>query len=165
MILSGDVSVQFLDYGVFTVKRNLLICLILGLLVGISPVAIRAEDASAAIEKTMQTQTEAWNRGDVDGFMTAYKESVDTTYIGKQIAQGYEHIRAGYKEHYTSPEAMGKLTFSDLKVRSLGENFAVVTGKFALARSAAAGGPTQGVFSLVWEKTSQGWKIILDHTS
>ena len=70
----------------------------------------------------MQTQTEAWNRGDVDGFMTAYKESVDTTYIGKQIAQGYEHIRASYKEHYTSPEAMGKLTFSDLNVRSLGEN-------------------------------------------
>ena len=146
-------------------KRNSLICLILGLLLALSPMAAHAEDAASAIQHTMQTQTEAWNRGDVDGFMTAYKESVDTTYIGKSIAQGYEHIRANYKEHYTSPEAMGKLTFSDLNVRSLGENYAVVTGKFALARSAAAGGPAQGVFSLVWEKTSQGWKIILDHTS
>ena len=165
MILSGDVSVQFLDYGAFTVKRNSLICLILGLLVGISPVAVRAEDATTAIEKTMQTQTEAWNRGDVDGFMTAYKESVDTTYIGKQIAQGYEHIRAGYKEHYTSPEAMGIADFlrsqGALPWRKLRRRY----WKFALARSAAAGGPAQGVFSLVWEKTSQGWKIILDHTS
>ena len=127
--------------------------------------AAHAEDAASAIQHTMQTQTEAWNRGDVDGFMTAYKESVDTTYIGKSIAQGYEHIRANYKDHYTSPEAMGKLTFSNLNVRSLGENYAVVTGKFALARSAAGGGPAKGVFSLVWEKTSQGWKIILDHTS
>ena len=146
-------------------KKTSLICLILGLLVLLPLSNALAEDASSAIQSTMQAQTDAWNRGDVDGFMTAYKESDETTYIGKQIAHGYEHIRARYKEHYTSPEAMGKLTFSDLNVRSLGENFAVVTGKFALARSAAAGGPAQGVFSLVWEKTNQGWKIILDHTS
>lgn len=146
-------------------KKNSLICLILGLLIGLSPAAVRAEDVSSAIQKTMQAQTEAWNHGDVDGFMAAYKEAADTTYIGKQIAQGFQHIRAHYKEHYTSPEVMGKLTFSDLNVRSLGDKFAVATGKFALARSAAGGGSAEGVFSLVWEKTNQGWKIILDHTS
>jgi ketosteroid isomerase-like protein len=41
----------------------------------------------------------------------------------------------------------------------------VVTGRFHLARSASAGGDAQGIFSLVFEKTSTGWKIILDHTS
>jgi uncharacterized protein (TIGR02246 family) len=147
------------------VRKVSLICLILGVLIGFSLAAASAEDVSSAIQKTMLAQTEAWNHGDVDGFMAAYKQSDDTTYIGKQIAHGYQHIRAHYKEHYTSPEVMGKLTFSDLKVRSLGENFAVVTGKFALVRSAAGGGPAEGVFSLVWEKTSGGWKIILDHTS
>jgi uncharacterized protein (TIGR02246 family) len=147
------------------VKKTSLICLTLGLLVALSSMCARAQDANAAIPRVMQAQTEAWNKGDVEGFMTAYKESEDTTYIGKQIAHGYEHIHANYKEHYTSHEVMGNLTFSDLIVRPLGKNFAVVTGKYALARSAAAGGPAEGLFSLVWEKTNQGWKIILDHTS
>jgi ketosteroid isomerase-like protein len=47
----------------------------------------------------------------------------------------------------------------------LGANYAVVTGKFHLARTVAGGGDAQGIFSLVWEKTAEGWKIILDHTS
>jgi uncharacterized protein (TIGR02246 family) len=147
------------------VRKISLICLMPVLLLGLLSVTARAEDVSSAIQHTMQAQTEAWNRGDVDGFMAAYKQSEDTTYIGKQIAHGYQHIRAHYKEHYTSPDVMGKLSFSELSVRSLGEKFAVVTGKFALARSTAGGGPDEGVFSLIWEKTSDGWRIILDHTS
>ncbi len=146
-------------------KKNSLICLILGLSVLLSSSCARAEDMGSAIRKTLQAQTDAWNHGDVDGFMAAYKRSDDTTYIGKRIAHGYVHILENYKERYTSTEIMGKLTFSDLNVRPLGDKFAVVTGKFALARSAAGGGPADGVFSLVWEKTSEGWRIILDHTS
>lgn len=146
-------------------KKNSLICLILALLIAQACPGARAQDATTSILKVIQLQTEAWNRGDVDGFMAAYKQSDDTTYMGKHIAHGFDHIRAGYTARYTSPEKMGKLTFSDLKVRLLGDNFAMVTGKFALERSAAGGGPAEGIFSLVWEKTSDGWKIILDHTS
>jgi ketosteroid isomerase-like protein len=166
VIPADDIPSQTSDYGATpAVKKNSLICLILASLIGLSSMCARAQDAAVSIPKVMQAQTDAWNRGDVDGFMAAYKQSDETTYIGKHIAHGYGHILANYKERYTTPEVMGRLTFSDLKVRPLGENFAVVTGKFALARSAAGGGPADGVFSLVWEKTSDGWKIILDHTS
>ncbi len=57
------------------------------------------------------------------------------------------------------------LDSADLAVRELGANYAVVTGKFHLARNAAGGGDVSGIFSLVWEKTAAGWKIILDHSS
>jgi ketosteroid isomerase-like protein len=57
------------------------------------------------------------------------------------------------------------LEFSDLEVRSLDPGYAIATGKFHLARSAAGGGDATGIFSLVWEHTHSGWKIILDHTS
>jgi ketosteroid isomerase-like protein len=60
---------------------------------------------------------------------------------------------------------MGQLTFSDLEVRPLDARFAVVTGHFHLARTASGGGDAQGIFSLIFEKTAEGWKIIVDHTS
>jgi ketosteroid isomerase-like protein len=66
---------------------------------------------------------------------------------------------------------MGTLSYSDLDVRLLpdgcGKNeIALVTGKFHLERAAhGAAKKDDGIFSLVWRKGPQGWKIILDHTS
>ena len=37
--------------------------------------------------------------------------------------------------------------------------------KYHLDRSKKEGGPADGMFSLVLEKTDQGWKIVLDHTT
>jgi ketosteroid isomerase-like protein len=47
----------------------------------------------------------------------------------------------------------------------LGPEYAIATGRYHLARSAAGGGDATGIFSLVWQKSADGWKIILDHTS
>jgi ketosteroid isomerase-like protein len=66
---------------------------------------------------------------------------------------------------------MGVLTFNNLEVRLLpgscgAAEFAIVTGRFHLARSAKGEAQKDdGIFSLVWHKGPQGWKIILDHTS
>jgi ketosteroid isomerase-like protein len=66
---------------------------------------------------------------------------------------------------------MGTLTFNHLEVRLLPGScgtveFAVVTGSFHLERSARGDAKKDdGIFSLVWRKGSQGWRIVLDHTS
>ena len=60
---------------------------------------------------------------------------------------------------------MGTLTFSDLEVHPLDEHFAVTLGKYHLERSKKAGGNADGVFSLVMEKTAEGWRIVVDHTT
>jgi uncharacterized protein (TIGR02246 family) len=125
-----------------------------------------AKDAAANdIKEVLAKQAEAWNLGDVETFMTGYKDAPDTTFIGKSVTQGYSTVLDHYKKTYSSKEAMGTLEFSDLEVRSLDVEYAVVTGKFHLTRSAAGGGDASGIFSLVWEHTDSGWKIILDHTS
>ncbi|MGB9032411.1 MAG: DUF4440 domain-containing protein [Acidobacteriaceae bacterium] len=118
-----------------------------------------------AIRQVLTDQVGAWNRGDIPAFMHGYDDSPQTTFIGKSVEHGYAMILARYERSYSSPEAMGHLDFSDLEVRMLGSDHAVVTGHFHLTRSQAGGGDASGVFSLVFEKKVAGWKIILDHTS
>ena len=141
--------------------------LIVALLASFAPVMrCSAEaDPAIAIQQVLKDQAAAWNAGDIVTFMRAYKDSPDTTFIGKSVAHGYAPILERYKKAYASKDAMGTLDFSDMAVRELDANYAVVTGKFHLARNAAGGGDVSGIFSLVWEKTPEGWKIILDHSS
>jgi uncharacterized protein (TIGR02246 family) len=119
----------------------------------------------AAIRSVLNSQVEAWNRGDVVAFMEGYKNSPDTTFVGKTIGHGYTNILDRYQKNFAGKEKMGQLAFDDLDVRPLDDHFAVVTGRFHLTRSASGGGDAQGIFSLIFEKTAAGWKIILDHTS
>jgi uncharacterized protein (TIGR02246 family) len=119
----------------------------------------------AAIKQVLADQKTAWNRGDIDTFMHSYKNSPDTTFIGKTIAHGYQPILERYKKSFATREAMGTLDFSDLTVKMLGQNYAVVIGKFHLARTTAGGGDASGIFSLIFEREPGGWQIILDHTT
>jgi uncharacterized protein (TIGR02246 family) len=135
-----------------------------------STMAATVDDA-AAIRQVMDQQQAAWNRGDVADYMRGYKDAPDTTFVGSGVRKGYRAILDSYRKHYASREQMGRLTFSALDVRLLpgadGEvRYAAVTGRFHLDRTAhGEASKDDGVFSLLWEKTSDGWKIILDHTS
>ena len=124
---------------------------------------------TAAIKQVLTDQQSAWNNGDIDTFMHGYKNSPDTTFIGKSIAYGYQPILERYKKAYGTREAMGKLDFSDVTVKMLGRNYAVVTGRFHLARTEAGGGDASGIYSLIFERQGEretkGWRIILDHSS
>ena len=125
----------------------------------------------AAIRAALKAQADAWNRGDIDAFMKVYEDSPDTTFIGASVGKGYKPILERYKKGYSTRAQMGTLTFNDLDVRLLPNGcgkteIALVTGKFHLQRS-EKGTATKddGVFSLVWRKGKDGWKIVLDHTS
>jgi ketosteroid isomerase-like protein len=137
-------------------------------------VAVQAQtpaDDEAAIRAAIATQVEAWNRADIPAFMETYENSSETVFIGVHLRKGYGPILERYKASYTTPAQMGTLSFKDIDVRLMPSScgtveLAVVTGSFHLERSAK--GPAikdDGIFSLVWRKGLQGWKIILDHTS
>lgn len=121
--------------------------------------------AQAAIRNVLDTQVAAWNRGDIASFMQGYKNSPATTFVGKTVQHGYATILDRYRTIYSGKEQMGQLAFSDLEITPLDPHFATVTGRYHLTRSTGAGGDAQGIFSLVFEMTGSGWKIILDHTS
>lgn len=125
----------------------------------------------AQIRAAIKAQTDAWNRADIPGFMQAYEDSADTTFIGLQLRKGYQPILKRYQQSYANREQMGTLSFSDIDIRLLPSGcgkteIALVTGKFHLDRTThGAAAKDDGIFSLVWRKGPHGWKIILDHTS
>jgi uncharacterized protein (TIGR02246 family) len=117
------------------------------------------------IVKVILAQEAAWNKSDLDGYAKAFKESPDTIFLAGQISRGYTQILADYHHNYPTPAAMGTLGFSELEVHPLTPDLAVCIGKYHLDRGKKEGGPADGVFSLVFEKTSLGWKIVVDHTT
>jgi ketosteroid isomerase-like protein len=124
-----------------------------------------AAPPEADIRKVLDDQVLAWNRGDIPAFMTGYEDSPETTFVGKEVTKGYAGVLERYKRSYPSKEKMGTLRFSDLEVRMLGTEHALVSGRFHLDRTKEAGGEAAGIFTLTFRKTPAGWKIIVDHTS
>jgi uncharacterized protein (TIGR02246 family) len=154
-------------------RRLLLLLLVLIWIHGES--AMLAQGAQngdeAAIRAVLAAQAAAWNRGDVTTFMRAYEDSPETTFMGSSVRKGYQPILKRYRENYANAAQMGALSFSNVAVRLLPSScgameYAVMTGNFHLDRT-QRGTATKddGIFSLVWRKSPQGWKIVLDHTS
>jgi uncharacterized protein (TIGR02246 family) len=117
----------------------------------------------AAIQKVLDDQQAAWNRADVERFLQGYWRSSQLTFSGSTgITRGWDEVLARYRKSYPNAAAMGKLHFSNLEFRLLGADSALVLGNWRLAREKDEIG---GVFTLVWQKFPEGWRIIHDHTS
>lgn len=118
---------------------------------------------AAAISSVLQEQQAAWNRGDVDGFMKGYWNSPELTFAGSTgITRGWQPVLARYRKNYPDQQAMGQLDFAALEVRPLGKDAAFVVGRWHLQRSSDEPG---GIFTLVFQRFPEGWRIVHDHTS
>lgn len=118
-----------------------------------------------ALPAVLKQQADFWNKGDLDGFMKSYLNSPKISYTsGGVVVNGYDALKKRYVEKYGSKkDTMGQLSFSDLKITALGTNDALCIGNWHLERAKQ---PTlDGVFTLIFSKTNDGWKIIHDHTS
>lgn len=117
-----------------------------------------------AISAVLSAQQAAWNRGDVEAFLVGYWRSPELTFSGSSgVARGWEGVLARYKKSYPDKGAMGQLDFSELEFRFLGPDAALVLGRWHLKREKEE--DVGGVFTLVWERFPDGWKIVHDHTS
>jgi ketosteroid isomerase-like protein len=119
-----------------------------------------------AVRQLLEQQRQAWNRGDLEGFMAAYERSDDLIFTsGARIRRGFATTLEKYRARYGDDQAsMGRLEFAVLDIRGVGRgaDVAVVLGTWRVSESAQAG---HGVFSLVCVRTANGWRVIHDHTS
>jgi uncharacterized protein (TIGR02246 family) len=119
--------------------------------------------SEAAIRAVLDAQRDAWNRGDIEGYMDGYDRSPDTVFVsGDHINRGWQMVLDRYKKSYDSREKMGVLTFSEVEIAVLTKDAAAVLGRWRLKR---ANDEPHGTFTLLFRKTKRGWKITHDHTS
>ncbi len=115
------------------------------------------------IVKVLETQRQAWNRGDIDGFMQGYWKSDSLVFVGKTApVYGWQNTLDRYKKAYPDKAAMGQLTFDIIQVKVLDDNNAFMLGGWHLHRQKDAPG---GYFTLWFRKINGEWKIVCDHTS
>jgi len=127
-------------------------------------VASAQTDAEQAIRKVMADQADAWNQGNIDGFMKGYWNNDSLVFVGQNgLTYGYAQTLSNYKKHYATPEKMGKLFFTLLSIRQLSPEYCFVLGKWLLKRQAA--GDIGGTYSLLFRKIDGRWMIVVDHTS
>jgi uncharacterized protein (TIGR02246 family) len=121
--------------------------------------------ARAAIRKVIEEQQMAWNRQDLEGFMTGYWNSPELTFFsGAHESKGWQAALDRYKKNYQGAgHEMGKLEFANLRIELLGPESAFVRGEFHLTMS--DGKTPHGLFTLVFRKFPDGWKIIHDHSA
>ena len=118
----------------------------------------------SAVEGVLQAQADAWNRGDLDGYMAGYARTPELVFTsGAKVRRGWQETRDAYVKKYGSdPRGMGKLSFELLQVQPVGADGAVVLGRWQLRDTPNAGG---GIFSVVLERRPEGWRVVHDHTS
>jgi uncharacterized protein (TIGR02246 family) len=154
-------------------RRNTLSTAALLVVVAVAPLSVQAQSSAkrnkperrsvAVIRAVLDAQRDAWNRGDIEGYMDGYARSEATVFVsGDNVTRGWKTVLDRYKKNYNTREKMGTLTFSDLDITLVGNDAAIVLGRWHLKR---AGDEPHGRFTLVFRKTKQGWRIVHDHTS
>jgi ketosteroid isomerase-like protein len=120
--------------------------------------------ARKAVYQVLLDQVEAWNKGDLKGFMVGYHRSSELTfYSGGNIVKGWDAMLERYEKKYQGAgKEMGKLTFKDVDIELLSADSAVVRGRWQLTLTKESPG---GLFTLIFRKTTDGWRIVHDHTS
>jgi len=125
-------------------------------------VICHAQDKEAVM-KVLATQQDAWNRGDIEGFMQGYWKSDSLMFVGKTApVYGWQTTLDHYKKGYPNRAAMGRLTFDIIQVKMLDPSNAFVMGGWKLKREKDEPG---GYFTLWFRKINGEWKIVCDHTS
>ena len=155
-----------LPMGKWVVLAGLLLS-VLGFLQACQPAAYARRSPAAdvaAIREVLTTQTAAWNKGDIPGFMQGYWKSDSLVFIGRKgPTYGWQQTLDNYRKNYPDAATMGQLDFSGLRVTVLAPSAAQVIGHWHLARPAA--GDVQGYFLLLLRKIDGQWVVAADHTN
>jgi len=126
-------------------------------------VSAAGNNTETQIRQVLSDQQQAWNNGNLEQFMQGYWQSEKLRFAsGNSFRFGWHTTLANYQKNYPDRATMGKLTFEIIEVKTLGQQHALVFGRWHLQRDSDT---PNGLFSLTFEKISGHWRITQDHTS
>jgi ketosteroid isomerase-like protein len=141
----------------------LMIALAAALVAGCHTPKQSSASAEAEVRAALEQQVREWNTGNLAGFMETYAKSDDTRFAsGGDVFCGWQTVFERYRKKYGDRAAMGALTLSDLEVSVVSQDSALAFGRWRLKRETDE---PSGLFTLVFRKRPEGWRIVHDHTS
>ncbi len=143
--------------------RNFLFLLIISLFVFYSESFSQTNQSEKDAVNAMIEQKNAWNRGDLTGYMDAYWNSDSLIFIGKNGPQcGWNTTYENYRKGFPDKAEMGNLEFTFLNIKSQSESIVTVIGKWELTIKEKKRG---GYFTCILKIIDGKWKVIIDHTN
>lgn len=116
----------------------------------------------AEIRAAMEQSARDWNGGRLDQYMTLYDSAA--TFMFSTGPVGLEGIRDNYqKVFFNGKQPKQQLKYEDLVIRPLGKDYALLTGKFVLSGNGLK--ERRGIYTLVFVRRANGWKVLHDHSS
>ena len=132
------------------------------LMIVIAAGSSQPQNAGNELLGILELQKESWNRQDLEGFMAYYWNSEEFTFqSGANRLRGWKALLERYKKNY-SGEKWGELDFTGLEVNVLSADFAYVLGRWKLELKDSL---REGVFTIIFRRFPEGWRIIHDHSS
>ena len=117
----------------------------------------------AAVTAVIRQQQTDWNAGSVENFMQGYSRSDALRFAsGGEVFNGFDAALRRFQTSYPDRRTMGTLFFSDIDVTVISPDAALAFGRWALTREPDH---PNGLFTLLFRKTPDGWRITHDHTS
>lgn len=116
------------------------------------------------ITTTLNQQVNCWNNGDLKCFMDGYVNSDKTLFIsGNKFIHGWQNSYDHYKNKYgDDKQGMGKLQITIDGIETIDNTHAYLYGRWHLVTN---GNEYNGVTSLIFQKNSDKWQIVLDHSN
>ncbi|MFW6088232.1 MAG: YybH family protein [Gemmatimonadota bacterium] len=122
------------------------------------------ENLQDSIEALLQRGADAWNDGDLDGYVATYADGASTTMLrpeGRVV--GRAAIRSALAPRFAAGARRDSIRLDDVEVRPLPPLIGIVTGRYL---SVGAGNdPTTGWFTVVVRRAGDGWRIVHDQRS
>ena len=145
--------------------RSLVFPLLLLLAAG-ACVHVKVQRSSATSDTEIRARLDStalgWNRGELAMYMAAYTPDASEM-LPDGVAHGRDRIEQTMKQGFwRTGRPLQQLHYEHVEVRMLGDDHALVTGEFVL--TGAARPPRTGWFTSVWARTSDGWRMIHDHS-
>jgi ketosteroid isomerase-like protein len=117
------------------------------------------------VNAVLAAQLDAWNRGDLDGYMAGYWKSPDLVFFSNGTeTRGWQATLDRYRARYQADgQQMGTLDFPKLDILTLGAEAAIARGQWRLKMP--DGKELKGMTSVIFRKLPEGWRIVHDHSS
>jgi beta-aspartyl-peptidase (threonine type) len=142
-----------------------MLILVLGTACAAMPEPEPAPDAVKDVRAVVTAQIDAWNRGDLEGYMAGYWKSPDLVFFSNGTeTRGWQPTLDRYRARYQAEgRRMGTLDFPRLDIVTLGPDAAMVRGRWHLKMP--DGTESSGMTSVIFRKLPEGWRIVHDHSS